>query len=572
MLAPAAESPSHFERWRSATLAPFEHRAFALFWWAALVSSFGGMIQTVGASWLMATIAPSADQVALVQTAGALPFFFLSLIAGALADTRDRRTIMLVSQLLTLLASAGLAAVALAGGVTPSLLLGLTFLIGCGSALFAPAWQAAIGDQVPRAQIAPAVMANAVGFNLARSVGPAIGGFIVAAVGAAVAFVINTVSYLGIIATLLWWRPASVRSELPPEPLGSAMAAGIRYVSLSPHLLAIMMRCVLYTIPIAAVPALMPIVARDLLGGGAPTYGILLAGFGVGAMLGALASATLRSRFTPDGLLRTLSALACVAMIGIGQSHWMPVTLLAHVLAGSVWTLGFANFNIAVQLSSPRWVTGRMLATYQTVAFAGIALGSWWWGEFASAQGAGESLTVAGVAALVSLAAARWLPVSVAHLGSLDPHTDVQANLPSVEIHPASGPIVVTIEYRVSGENAAEFVAVINELGRLRRRDGARSWSVCQDIDETTLWIERFESPTWMDHLRWQTRPTESDQAIRGRVAQLTVGESSSVRRLVARPPGAEPLGASTTSAEEAAATGALGPSVERDLHGGLTS
>lgn len=572
MPAPAAESPSHFERWRSATLAPFEHRAFALFWWASLVSSFGGMIQTVGASWLMATIAPSADQVALVQTAGALPFFFLSLIAGALADTRDRRTIMLVSQLLTLLASAGLAAVALAGGVTPSLLLGLTFLIGCGSAFFAPAWQAAIGDQVPRAQIAPAVMANAVGFNLARSIGPAIGGFIVAAVGAAVAFVINTVSYLGIIATLLWWRPASVRSELPPEPLGSAIAAGVRYVSLSPHLLAIMLRCVLYTIPIAAVPALMPIVARDLLGGGAPTYGILLGGFGVGAMLGALASATLRGRFTPDGLLRTFSALACVAMIGIGQSHWMPVTLLAHVLAGSVWTLGFANFNIAVQLSSPRWVTGRMLATYQTVAFAGIALGSWWWGEFASAQGARESLTVAGVSALVSLAAARWLPVSVAHLGSLDPHADVQANLPSVEIHPASGPIIVTIEYRVSGENAAEFVAVINELGRLRRRDGARSWSVCQDIDETTLWVERFESPTWMDHLRWQTRPTESDQAIRGRVAQLTVGESSSVRRLVARPPGAEPLGASTTSAEEAAATGALGPSVERDLHGGLTS
>lgn len=572
MPAPAAESPSHFERWRSATLAPFEHRAFALFWWASLVSSFGGMIQTVGASWLMATIAPSPDQVALVQTAGALPFFFLSLIAGALADTRDRRSIMLISQVFTLLASAALAAVALAGGVTPSLLLGLTFLIGCGSALFAPAWQAAIGDQVPRAQIAPAIMANAVGFNMARSIGPAIGGFIVAAVGAAVAFVINTVSYLGIIATLLWWRPASVRGELPPEPLGSAMAAGIRYVSLSPHLLAIMLRCVLYTIPIAAMPALMPIVARDLLGGGAPTYGILLGGFGVGAMLGALASATLRGRFTPDGLLRVLSALACVAMIVIGQSHWMTVTLLAHVLGGSVWTLGFANFNIAVQLSSPRWVTGRMLATYQTVSFAGIALGSWWWGELASAQGASESLSVAGVSALVSLAAARWLPVSVAHLGSLDPHTDVQANLPSVEIHPASGPIVVTIEYRVSGENAAEFVAVINELGRLRRRDGARGWSVCQDIDETDLWVERFESPTWMDYLRWQTRPTESDQAIRGRVTQLTGGESSRVRRLVARPPGAEPLGASTRSAEEAAATGALGPGVERDLHGGLTS
>ena len=169
----AEQTPSRFERWRRATLAPFEHRAFALFWWASLASSFGSMIQTVGASWLMATIAPSPNQVALVQTANALPYFFLSLLAGALADTRDRRSIMLVSQVLALLASVALAVVALAGGITPSLLLGLTFLIGCGAAMFAPAWQASIGDQVPRALIAPAVMANSCWYvcpSLAKSV------------------------------------------------------------------------------------------------------------------------------------------------------------------------------------------------------------------------------------------------------------------------------------------------------------------------------------------------------------------------------------------------------------------
>ena len=240
-----------------------------------------------------------------------------------------------------------------------------------------------------------------------------------------------------------------MRSELPPEPLGTAIAAGLRYVSLSPHLLAILLRCALYTIPIVAVPALMPIVARDLLGGGAATFGILLGGFGVGAMLGALSSAALRHRFTSDTLLRLLSALACVAMIGIGQSRWHALTMLAHVLAGSVWTLAFANYNIAVQLSSPRWVTGRMLATYQTVAFASMALGSWWWGEFASAVGLREALTVAGVASLVALVAARWLPISVERLGSLDPRARVELNPPSVEIHSASGPIVVVIEYRV---------------------------------------------------------------------------------------------------------------------------
>jgi MFS family permease len=536
--------PSKFERWRAATLAPFGHRAFALFWWASLVSSFGSMIQTVGASWLMTTIAPSPDKVALVQTASSLPFFFLSLLAGAYADTRDRRSIMLAAQALSLLASVALAVVVLLGHVTPALLLGLTFLIGCGAAIFAPAWQASIGDQVPRVLIPPAVMANAVGFNMARSLGPALGGVIVAALGAAIAFIINAVSYLGIIATLVWWRPKRAHSELPPEPIGAALAAGLRYVWLSPHLVAILLRCVLYTVPIVAVPALMPIVARDLLGGGAATYGLLLGGFGVGAMLGALSSATLRQRFTSDALLRLLSAITCVAVVGIGQSRWGALTLVAVVLAGSVWTLAFANFNIAIQLSSPRWVTARMLATYQTVMFASMALGSWWWGEFASSAGVREALTVAGVAALGSLAVARWLPISVAQLGALDPRARGELTPPTVDIHSTSGPIMVVIEYRVRPENGLEFVGVINEVGRIRRRDGARAWSISQDIDACDLWVERFECPTWLDYLRWRTRPTQSDQAVRKRLVRLIEGEHGSVRRLVVRPPGSHPLGA----------------------------
>jgi MFS family permease len=539
----ARQTPSAFERWRLATLAPFSHRAFALFWFASLVSSFGSLIQTVGASWLMTTLAPSPGMIALVQTAGALPFFFLSLVAGAFADTRDRRTIMLLSQALMLVASAALAAVTLAGAITPMMLLGLTFLIGCGTAMFAPAWQSSIGDQVPRNQIASAVMANAVGFNLARSIGPALGGLIVAASGASAAFVINAFSYLGMLATLVWWKPARPRSTLPPEPLGTAIAAGIRYVSLSPHLLAILARCLLYAIPMAAMPALMPVVARDLLDGGARTYGLLLGGFGIGAMVGALFSATLRARMSSDRLLRILSGLAFVAMLTVGQSTIAAVTLLALVLAGAVWTLGLANFNIAIQLSSPRWVTGRMLATYQTVAFAGMAFGSWGWGVLAERVGLRESLSIAALSALVSLVVARWAPVSVASLGSLDPHAGAEVAPPKVDIHPASGPIVVTITYRVPPENAHEFIDVVNELGRIRRRDGARRWSACQDIDDPQYWVERFESPTWLDYLRRQTRPTLADQGVRERMRQLILGERGTVRRQIERPSGSEPLG-----------------------------
>jgi len=175
---------------------------------------------------------------------------------------------------------------------------------------------------------------------------------------------------------------------------------------------------------------------------------------------------------------------------------------------------------------------------------AGIALGSWAWGELASAAGLREALTVAGIAALVSLVAARWLPISVAQLGALDPRDRHELTPPSVEMHSTSGPIVVVVEYRVPAENAVEFVAAINELGRLRRRDGARAWSISQDVDTFDLWVERFEHPTWLDFLRWRTRPTQSDQAVRERLGRLIAGEHGNVRRLVVRPPGSHPLGA----------------------------
>ncbi|MEZ5458254.1 MAG: MFS transporter [Steroidobacteraceae bacterium] len=539
----ANPATSAFERWRRATLEPFSQRVFAAFWFATLVSSLGTLIQSVGASWLMATIAPSPDMVALVQVAGALPFFFFSLIAGAYADTHDRRATMLASQWLMLVVSATLAGLTLAGKITPALLLLLTFLLGCGSAAFAPAWQSSIGDQVPRAQIPSAVMANAVGFNLARSVGPAIGGVIVAAAGAAAAFVINAFSYIGMLATLLWWKPDRPRNALPPEPLATAIGAGVRYVLLSPHLIAILARCLLFALPMAAVPALMPIVARDLLGGGAPTFGVLLAGFGIGAMGAALSSAALRARYSSDAVLRAICVVAFVAMVVIGQSRWFALTLLAHVMAGSVWTLGLATFNITVQMSSPRWVTGRTLAIYQTIAFGGMALGSWGAGELATLVGLRETITAAGVAALGTLLVARWLPVAVASTGSLDPQATAAVRPPHVEIHDASGPIVVTITYRVPAQNAAAFLEIINELGRVRRRDGARRWSVCQDIDDPRYWVERFESPTWLDYLRRQSRPTQADQELRRRMLGLIIGEQGIVRRMVERPSGSEPLG-----------------------------
>jgi len=500
------------------------------------------MVQTVGASWLMTSIAPSMDMVTLVQTANALPFFLLSLWAGAVADTRDSRSIMLASQIVSLAASLALTCMVLMEMATPTLLLGLTFLVSSGAAMTAPAWQASIGVLVPRPLVPTAVMANALGFNLARSIGPAIGGLIVAAFGTGVAFATNAASYVGMIGTLLWWRSTTTRSELPSEPLGAAVAAGLRYVSLSPHLLSILLRCSLHTLPLVAVQALMPVVSRDLLHAGVTTFGALLGGFGVGAMLGALSSAALRERYSSDAILRRLPWVGLLSTFAIAQSQWAVLTFLATLLSGAVWTTALTNFNIAIQLSSPRWVMGRVLAIYQTVALASVAFGSWFWGAVAQGFGLRETLTVAAVASLAPVMLGRGASIATEQQqGSLDPRKVAQLKS-GVEIPPSAGPIFVVIEYRVEPEKVDDFLSAIHEIGRIRRRDGARSWTISQDIDSVDLWIERFECPTWLDYLRWRTRLTESDQAPLERLQRLVVGTRGTVRRLVSCPMGAQPV------------------------------
>ena len=249
-------------------LSPMRYPVFRSVWIASLVSNFGALIQSVGASWLMISIAQSADMVALVQASIALPIMLLSLVAGALADNRDRRVVMLGAQCFMLVVSVVLAACASAGWITPWLLLLFTFLIGCGAAFSAPAWQASVGDMVPRTELPGAVALNSLGFNIARSVGPAIGGAIVAAAGAAAAFAVNAASYVALIVVLARWRPVRAAEILPRESLGVAMAAGIRYVSMSPAIRTVLLRSAIFGTGASGLLALMPLVAKDLLGGG----------------------------------------------------------------------------------------------------------------------------------------------------------------------------------------------------------------------------------------------------------------------------------------------------------------
>ncbi len=519
-----------------AALRPFAFPVFKTVWVASLFSNFGGMIQSVGASWMMTTLTTSPALIALVQTSVTLPIMMLSLAAGAIADNRDRRLVMLTAQGFMLAVSVGLALCTWAGWITPWLLLTFTFLIGCGSALNGPAWQASVGDMVPRAVLPGAVALNSMSFNIARSLGPAVGGAIVAAAGAAAAFAVNALSYIGLIVVLARWRPERPPRTLPRETLIDGMAAGVRYVAMSPTLRTVLGRAALFGVTASSVPALMPVVARNLISGGAFTYGLLLGAFGLGAIGGALSSGRLRSTHSSEWIVR-LAIVAFAAGTAITAfSTAMPLTMLGLFLAGGGWLLVLSTFNVIVQLSAPRWVVARALALYQMWAFGGMAIGAWVFGELAGIVDVRTSLMVATVLLLLGLLIGLARPLPEVQDLDLDPIARWIEPSVAVPVEPRTGPIVVTIDYRIHESSIREFLTVMNERRRIRMRDGARHWTLLRDLGDPELWIERYHVPTWLDYIRHNQRRTNADADNTHRLRALHIGDAPPrVHRMVER-------------------------------------
>jgi len=508
----------------SPALEPLRTPLFRRLWLASLVSNFGTLIQAVGAAWLMTQLVSASDMVAFVQAATALPVMLLSVPAGAIADISDRRHVMLAAQCVMLGVSIVITALAYTHNLTPWSLLSLTFLLGCGSALYGPAWQASVGEQVPVRLLPSAVALNSLGFNLARTVGPALGGAIVATAGAPAAFLFNTLSYLTLITVLWLWRRTLLPTALPPESIGAAISAGVRYARLSVPIRTVLERAAVFGFGAGGLWATLPLVARDLLGGGPLTYGLLLGGFGAGAVVAALASTGLRRQFGYNTIATVASLTFALGTAIAGLSPWRTLTMLSVALAGGSWVLSFSTFNVVVQVSSPRWVVGRTLALYQTAAFGGAAIGAWIWGLTAEHVGLSTSLMASAAVLLGSATVLGHRRVLVAHgsdeLGPL-PASDGGARL---DIPQAAGPIVITVEYRIAAPDVPDFLRAAHELGRTRRRDGARRWSMMQDLDDPTRFIERYQALTWLDHLRQWQRATLADQSIRERVLALHQG------------------------------------------------
>jgi len=516
--------------------APLRHSVFRRIWLASLLSNLGILIQGVGAAWAMTQMAASADKVALVQTALMLPVMLISMPAGAIADMHDRRIVAMVSLSIALVGATVLTVLAWFSLITPSILLSLCFVVGSGMALFGPAWQSSVSEQVPSETLPAAVALNGISYNIARSFGPAIGGVVVATAGAVAAFAANAVLYLPLLTVLFLWNRVSEPSRLPREKLSRAIVSGVRYITNSPPIKIVLTRTFVTGVIGGSVSALMPLVVRDLLHGGAQTYGIMLGAFGMGAVVGALNIGAVRKQMRGESAIRVCALSMGGAIGAVGLSREPVLTAAALVVAGAAWMLAVALFNIGVQLSAPRWVAGRSLAAFQASIAGGIAIGSWGWGHLTDLAGVETALLVSAGLMLCSPLLGLLLPMP--RIGARSEDAEVLAD-PEVQLQltARSGPLVVEIEYRVVQESARAFHNVMQDVQLSRQRSGAYGWSLARDIADPELWTERYHCPTWLDYLRQRNRATQTERALHQQAIAFHSGpDPVRIRRMLERP------------------------------------
>src|SRR3954470_7325787 len=430
------------------TWSPLTYQTFRALWISSTASHLGSYMTDVGQGWLMSSLTPSPLIVSLVLTAESLPFFVFGLPAGALADIVDRRHLLIVSQLAMAVAVGALAIVTLTGIATPWMLLGLAFALGIATAFNDPAWQAAIPELLPNEELAGGITLSGVSVNVARTLGPAVGGFIVAAAGPAIVFVLDGLSYLGVIGVLLAWRRQPTLSTLPPEHMLPAIRAGLRFTRHSPPLRRVLLATFLFMVCGAGVMALMPVLARET-GRGAIAYGLLLGSVGVGAVTGATVLSRIRSRVAPEIVVATGSLAFAAAAIGAGTLRQLFVLCPIMLVGGVAWLSVLSTFIVAAQQASPAWVRARVLAVYLMIFQAGIAGGSALWGEVASYAGLNIAyFGIAGGLVLGAVLALRLKPAT-GEVVDYTPAYHWPDPVVAAELSLEAGPVMVQVEYCV---------------------------------------------------------------------------------------------------------------------------
>jgi MFS family permease len=483
-------------------------------------------MQSVGAAWLMTTLTSSSLLVALVQSASSLPFFFLALPSGAIADVVDRRRLLLIAQSWMLIVATVLAVLTLCGWMIPSVLLILTFALGLGSVLTAPAWQAITPEIVSREELMPAITLNSAGFNISRALGPALAGLIIAVWGVGITFLINAASFLGVIEVLRRWQRPPREGVAPVERVEGAIRAGIRYVRHSPDLQIILLRVALFAMAGSALWALLPLVVQHLFGHNALSYGLFLGCLGAGAVIGAIFLPQFRKKLARHYLvaLGTLVfSLSTLALWTLTQPVLIGVALL---FGGMAWIAVLSTFNAMVQMLSPDWVRGRVLAHYLLAFQGSIALGSALWGWVANHTSLHTSLGISGGILLLNAGLTVLKPLPPTGHLDLNPSVQWPEHSGFLQPHSERGPVLITINYRIKPENVAAFTQAIHAVSRIRRRDGAIRWGIYQNLADPEEFTETFVTESWAEHMRQHERMTVTDRHIQQEAWKYHEGKS----------------------------------------------
>jgi MFS family permease len=513
-----------------AALVPLRNSIFRELWLANMIAWLGTWLQNTGAGWLMTSLAPQPFVVAMVQAATIMPVFLLALPGGALADIVDRRVFLIGAQLWTILAAIALATLTLAHAMTAFWLLALTFMIGIGAAMAAPAWSAIVPELVPREDLVQAIALNGIGFNLTRAIGPALAGMLILLGGSSLAFSLYAMSIVAVLFALFTWHRGRRFTGLPREHLLSAIRAGVRFVRNTPAIKYAMVRTIAYSVPAAAPWALLPLLVREHLGLGPGMYGVILGMMGIGGVTSGMLLPLVRGHIGRGATVIGCTLFSCAGIALLGATrHWLPAAF-GMLLFGVGWTSAYATIQATAQLVCPPWVRARALSIYQLAQNGALTGGSFAWGWLAQQIGMADTLLAAAAIGVGLAIMVRGYSIDLAiarpTAQAAEPLPIPEA--PAAELVPllrrARGRIMETVHYRVEQSRRGEFLAAMAEVRKVRGRAGAMFWQLYEDVAHPEGWMEVWSMESWTDHLREVTRLSEDDRAALARAGVFQCG------------------------------------------------